>query len=94
MPESGRERRRVRYSGHVQGVGFRYTTLCVSRAFAVTGYVLNLPDGGVEVLVDGYPRVLDRFLAAVGERLEQNIEEARTEVVTRDERFTTFSIRY
>jgi acylphosphatase len=94
MRESSRQRRCVRYSGHVQGVGFRYTTLCVSRAFAVTGYVLNLPDGRVEVLADGYPGVLDRFLAAVSERLRYNIDDVQTELVTRDEAFTTFSIRY
>ena len=35
------------YSGHVQGVGFRYQTLQVAKGFEVSGYVQNLADGRV-----------------------------------------------
>ena len=41
------------FSGHVQGVGFRYTTRSVASRFAVTGYVRNLPDGRVELVAEG-----------------------------------------
>ena len=39
--------------GMVQGVGFRYFTLRNATALGLTGYVKNLPDGSVEVRVEG-----------------------------------------
>ena len=38
----------VYFTGRVQGVGFRYQSLQVSKEFDVTGYVKNLPDGRVQ----------------------------------------------
>jgi acylphosphatase len=61
------ERRRmtVLYSGRVQGVGFRYTTKTVSTGFEVTGIVRNLPDGRVELLVEGTLAELEAFRLAI-----------------------------
>lgn len=58
-------RRTVLYSGTVQGVGFRYTTERVAARFSVSGWVRNLPDGRVELVVEGEPGELDRLVAAV-----------------------------
>jgi len=41
--------KQVFYSGHVQGVGFRYTVKRISTGYEVTGWVRNLADGRVEV---------------------------------------------
>ena len=41
------------YSGHVQGVGFRYTVKSVAAGFEVNGTVRNLPDGRVELVAEG-----------------------------------------
>ena len=43
----------VYYSGHVQGVGFRYSAKQLSLEFDVTGWVKNLPDGRVEMVIEG-----------------------------------------
>ncbi len=43
----------VIFSGRVQGVGFRYSTHRVASRYEVTGYVKNLPNGSVEVLLQG-----------------------------------------
>ena len=43
--------KQIFYSGRVQGVGFRYTTKKLAAEFDVTGWVRNLPDGRVELLV-------------------------------------------
>jgi acylphosphatase len=40
-------------SGRVQGVGFRYFVQDHAAVEGVHGYVRNLPDGRVEVLVEG-----------------------------------------
>ncbi len=45
--------RQVFYEGHVQGVGFRYTTKQIAMGFDVVGWVRNLADGRVELQVEG-----------------------------------------
>ena len=60
-----RVRRRVHFSGRVQGVGFRYTCQSLARAYSVAGHVRNLRDGRVELVAEGEPIELDKFLAAI-----------------------------
>lgn len=43
--------RQVFYTGRVQGVGFRYTTRQLAAGYEVSGWVKNLADGRVELLV-------------------------------------------
>jgi acylphosphatase len=43
----------ILFSGGVQGVGFRFTALNIARRCALTGFVRNVPDGKVELLVQG-----------------------------------------
>jgi len=64
----------VRYTGHVQGVGFRYTTQHIAQQFAVGGYVRNLPGGDVELVAEGTPDEVDGFLAAVANRMAGYVE--------------------
>jgi len=40
---------RIVIHGRVQGVGFRYATLCAARKFGIRGTVRNRSDGTVEV---------------------------------------------
>ena len=44
--------------GMVQGVGFRWFVARHARAIGLTGYARNLPDGSVEVVVDGAEEAL------------------------------------
>jgi acylphosphatase len=55
----------VCYSGHVQGVGFRYTVRSVALGFDVTGTVRNLPDGRVELVTEGEKPELEAFRRAI-----------------------------
>ena len=55
----------VYYSGHVQGVGFRYSVKQLSLEFDVTGWVKNLPDGRVEMVIEGERDELETFQAAI-----------------------------
>jgi acylphosphatase len=55
------------YSGHVQGVGFRYTVRSVASGFEVTGTVRNLPDGAVELVAEGAKDELAAFRQAIRE---------------------------
>ena len=46
-------RRRIVVGGRVQGVGFRVNCAREAQRLGVGGSVRNLPDGSVEVLVEG-----------------------------------------
>jgi acylphosphatase len=54
--------RHIFYSGHVQGVGFRYTARRVAQRHVVAGMVRNLPDGRVELIAEGDGAEVDAFL--------------------------------
>jgi acylphosphatase len=60
-----RVRRRVHFSGRVQGVGFRYTCQSLARGHEVAGHVRNLPDGRVELVAEGESVDLERYFAAI-----------------------------
>jgi acylphosphatase len=90
-----RERRRVYFSGRVQGVGFRYTCQSLSGGFQVSGYVRNLADGRVELVTEGDPTEIDRFLAAIQAEMGFYIGEIETESEsTSDNPLSGFVIRY
>jgi acylphosphatase len=64
-------RRRSHFSGRVQGVGFRYTVQAVAKSFpSLHGYVRNLPDGRVELSVEGD----EAEIAGLLERIDQKME--------------------
>jgi acylphosphatase len=87
------ERRHVFYSGQVQGVGFRYTTLRVARGHDVTGWVRNLPDGRVELVAEGTAEELARFLSSVGSVLGGNIVDAQVQASPASGEFGRFGVR-
>ena len=79
LPAGNVHHETVHYSGRVQGVGFRYTTLHLAREYDVSGYVQNLPDGRVCVEVEGEGQEVDAFLAAIEEEMHglvRNVERA------------------
>ena len=48
----------ARFDGHVQGVGFRYTTVHLAADLNVRGFVQNEMDGSVTVVAEGPEDVL------------------------------------
>lgn len=57
----------IYYEGKVQGVGFRATVLGLARGFDVAGEVKNLPDGRVELLIQGDSQEVEDFLKEIRE---------------------------
>lgn len=70
MQKRQETRIRVVYSGRVQGVGFRWQVSQVAENFAVTGFVRNLEDGTVELLVEGYLGEVRGMIEAVDQKLK------------------------
>jgi acylphosphatase len=64
----------VTYSGHVQGVGFRYTAQGLAARYPVAGYVRNLPGGDVELVAEGPADEVEAFLGALARRMADCIE--------------------
>jgi acylphosphatase len=87
-------RLRVLFSGHVQGVGFRYTARSVARDFEVTGYVRNLPDGRVEMVAEGSPEQARAFVAAVQGEMAGYLRDLKVNEEPPTGEFADFAIRH
>ena len=87
-------RRTSHFSGNVQGVGFRYTTKDVAADFKVGGYVRNLPDGRVELVVEGDEPEIARLLDAIGEKMEGFVKKRSDFDSPPTGEFSGFSIRH
>jgi acylphosphatase len=88
------QRHTVYYTGHVQGVGFRYTTHLIARNHNVTGYVRNLPDGRVELVAESNRQEIDAFLKEIHDRLGNHIRNERRDTGPATGEFNTFEIRH
>jgi len=66
-------RRHLYYSGHVQGVGFRYAVARLAQGRPVTGTVRNLRDGRVELIAEGPAEAVAAFLADIEDAMGWNI---------------------
>lgn len=84
--------KRVYYSGHVQGVGFRFTAERLAARFAVAGFVRNLPGGEVELVVEGDEAEVSAFLAAIRDRMSHYVANSRVNDET-PQGYSEFCIR-
>ena len=89
-----RDRFLVIFSGRVQGVGFRYTSKQVARRFDVTGWVKNLPDGTVQMVVEGLPDELESYVDAVSTETHGRVTEREIQRKSATGEFSGFEIRH
>ncbi len=87
------QRLEVRFTGHVQGVGFRYTTHRIARRWRVAGYVENRPDGAVFLAAEGEREELESFLDEVTYEMESNIRKAEEHWYAASGEWSEFTIR-
>ena len=83
----------VFFSGHVQGVGFRYSVLQVAKEFEVAGYVRNLADGRVQLEAEGTEREIAAFVDAVQERMHGHVRKVERQARKRPAEFAGFAIK-
>lgn len=83
----------VFFTGHVQGVGFRYTVLQVAREYEVAGYVSNRTDGRVQLEAEGAPQEVSSFVEAVQEKMHGYIRKVERSGRRRPAEFQGFVIK-
>lgn len=85
----------IRVYGIVQGVGYRFFTERHARRLGLKGYVRNMPDGSVEVVVEGSKDKIETLI----KYLKRGPYLARVEKVVVEYRkptgkFSDFTIKY
>jgi len=90
-----KERVVAHFGGMVQGVGFRYTTVHIARAFpGLVGYVRNLCDGRVEVVAEAEEDELGRFVEEVKGEMGGYVRDVSVRCETATGEFNGFGVRF
>ena len=58
-------RRALRFTGNVQGVGFRFRAVHAANAVGATGWVRNDRDGGVSMEIQGTEQQIDAVILSI-----------------------------
>jgi acylphosphatase len=87
-------RRTVHFRGRVQGVGFRYTAEALARRLPLTGFVQNLSDGRVKLVVEGDAVEIDRLIDAIQQAMVGLVRDAEQAESTATGEFGGFTIRH
>jgi acylphosphatase len=88
------QRRTYLFSGNVQGVGFRYTARHIAAGHAVTGYVRNLDDGRVELVMEGPDAEMDAVVEGIQSAMGSNISRTTCDKGLGTGDFKSFEIRH
>jgi acylphosphatase len=86
------ERREIFYWGHVQGVGFRYTTRSIAASLPVVGWVRNLPDGRVQLVAEGSTEAIDELLQRLDAEMDRYIQGKDVTVGRATGEFSSFEV--
>ena len=87
------QRRTTHFAGHVQGVGFRYTAQSIAAAHPVTGYVRNLSDGRVELVLEGDDAAMEEVVAEISRQMEAHIRKRTDNSSPATGEFNGFTIK-
>ncbi|HEX2970854.1 MAG TPA: acylphosphatase [Tepidisphaeraceae bacterium] len=82
------------FTGRVQGVGFRYTVHNLAMQYNVQGYVRNLPDGGVEVAMEGPENEMTGLLEEIKQKMDGYIRDIKMSRSPATGEFQRFFIRH
>lgn len=82
------------FSGRVQGVGFRYTSRQVAGRYDVSGWVKNLPNGSVEMVVEGPSDQLKKYIADVSQSTHGHVTDMPVTKFDATGEFSSMEIRH
>ena len=93
-PHTPPVRRRYRFSGRVQGVGFRYEAMIIADQLGLVGWARNENDGTVLVEIEGETSYINEFLRAMQAVPRFDITEIQTEDLPLSQTETAFNALY
>ena len=82
----------VFFEGHVQGVGFRFTTFQIAKGYEVCGFVKNLIDGRVQLEIEGDREECVGFIRSLNEEMAGFIRDKSQSEDRRKPEFKAFRI--
>lgn len=89
-----RVRYEITFTGRVQGVGFRATTVGVAQGFNISGWVRNEPDGSVRCVAECEVDELNRFVSAIKQAMSGYIRDVRVSQASATGEFADFRIKH
>lgn len=87
-------RRKIRFYGRVQGVGFRYRARYAAESLRLTGWVCNEEDGTVSMEVQGEEASIDRMLQMLQQDRYIEIVDMDIKNLVPQEDERSFEVRY
>ena len=88
------QRKTCYFSGRVQGVGFRYTAQNIAQQFDVRGFVKNLPDGRVQLVMEGPDSEMDSVVDSIRQRMNSFIGQIQSDLHPATGEFEKFRISH
>jgi len=82
------------FSGRVQGVGFRYTVQNLALQYNVRGYVRNMADGRVELVMEGPESEMSGLVNDINQKMNGYIKNVKTDTSPATGEFRQFSVRH
>jgi acylphosphatase len=82
------------FTGQVQGVGFRFTAFNTANRHQLTGFVCNLPDGTVEMLIQGTSEAIDDCIRDIKEYFSGYIRETEIGEIPPNPQYKDFKITF
>ena len=89
-----KQREHIRFTGYVQGVGFRYRLSPLAQHYGVTGWVRNEYDGSVSAELQGLPEEIDQIIQQLKQDRYIDITGMDRQNIPPDEQENGFHIRY
>jgi acylphosphatase len=86
--------KQVVFTGHVQGVGFRFTAHRMAHRHELAGFVRNLGDGSVEMVAQGAAGDIDDCVTDIKESFPGYVREVIINDIPPDPKRTDFRITF
>ena len=75
-------------------MGFRYTVRSLASRLAVTGFVKNLSDGRVQLVVEGSPAEIQLLLNQIRTDMGRYVRDVDEQIRPATGRFKSFNVRF
>lgn len=89
-----KKRLHILFTGRVQGVGFRFTAENIANELGVVGWVKNLRDGRVELLVESEEENLNELTERIHKYFSQYINDMDIQWLMATGEFNDFRIKF